>query len=328
MTPHTREVDVSVVIPTYRRPGLLRRCLEALLRQTCPPASYEIVVVDDAGCTETRALVAELATRTGGAPALRYVRAEGTRGPAAARNHGWRAARASVIAFTDDDTVPQPDWLQQGLRAMTPGRVAISGRIVVPINDPPTDNERNTSGLEKAEFATANAFARREALHAIGGFDERFLRAWREDSDLQFSLMRVGEVGHEPLAVVLHPVRESPWGISLRQQANMLFDALLFKKHPRLYRTRIRAYPPWRYYLVVLSTFGALGCALAGATTPALLLALLALAVVLAFTIQRLRGTSHSPSHVLEMLLTSCAIPFLAVFWRLAGAWRFRVLFV
>src|SRR5690606_37787986 len=82
--------------------------------------------------------------------------------------------------------------------------------------------------------------------------DERYRRPWREDSDLHFALLeRDYRIVHAPRALVLHPVRPAPWGISARIQKNVFFDALLFKKHPRLYRTRIAAGPPLRYYFVV-----------------------------------------------------------------------------
>lgn len=320
--------QVAVVIATCRRPGLLRRCLQALLRQQGLVHDWEIVVVDDGPCAETETLVRTLAEGGGTRPRLRYARAEGTRGPAGARNTGWRSTRAPVIAFTDDDTVPAPDWLAEGLRALGGGLVAAGGRVVVPVHGAPTDHARMTQGLERAEFVTANAFVRRNALLGVGGFDARFTRAWREDSDLQFALLeRYGGVGRAERAVVVHPVRPVRWGISMAQQANVYFDALLYAKHPALFRSRIRRRPPWLYALVVGAGLAALGTALAGQGAWAGAFAALALAGCLVFALRRLRGASHAPGHVAEMLVTSLAIPFLACYWRLRGAWRFRTLF-
>jgi hypothetical protein len=134
-------------------------------------------------------------------------------------------------------------------------------------------------------------------------------------------------VGRAPDAIVVHPVRAAPWGISLSQQANVYFDALLFKKHPRLYLARIRSAPPWRYFIAVLASLVAVVAALAGQATVAAVLFGVSLWLCLAFAWRRLRGTSHAPAHVAEMLVTSLAIPYVAVFWRLRGAWRFKVLF-
>ncbi|HIV72020.1 MAG TPA: glycosyltransferase family 2 protein [Candidatus Aquabacterium excrementipullorum] len=320
---------IAVVIATYRRPHLLRRCLEALLRQSVPASTFEIVIVDDGRSHDTQQVVEEFARRTQGAPAVRYLQPQGTRGPAGARNRGWRASAAPIIAFTDDDTVPDGHWLREGYRALSRDVVAVGGRLVVPVNAIPTDHERNTQGLERAEFATANAFVWRTALELVGGFDERFQRAWREDSDLHFSLMeRAGQVGWAPAAVVVHPVRAEPWGVSLRQQANVFFDALLFKKHPKLYRLKVRPAPPWRYYLIVGAFAVGLLLLVSGQATTGLLAWLVALGGITSLAHQRLRGTLKSPAHVADMVLTSAAIPFLSVYWRVRGALHFKVFFI
>ena len=76
---------------------------------------------------------------------------------------------------------------------------------------------------------------------AIGGFDERFPEAWREDSDLQFTLLEQGyTIKPAPQAVVTHPVRPAPWGVGLKMQRKSQFEALLYKKHPQ---TLSRAHP-------------------------------------------------------------------------------------
>ena len=327
---HEWPVCISVVIPTFRRLDLLQRCLSAVLAQRLPGRGLEVIVADDGHDDETRDFVEALARDLPASLRLRYLRVRDGRGPAAARNRGWRAACAELIAFTDDDTVPAADWLREGERAMRehPDWAGACGRVEVPVAGTPTDHARMTQGLASAEFVTANAFVRRSALVAIGGFDERFKLAWREDSDLQFRLAaQVGPVGRIPLAVVRHPVRRVPWGISLRQQRNAFFDALLYKKHPRLYRERIRRVPPWNYYVVVAATLLALAGALAG--RPAWVAWPLAVAAVLvgSFAWQRLRHTSRTPQHVGEMLVTSALIPFLSVYWRLRGAIHFRTLF-
>lgn len=322
-------VRISVVVPTCRRPALLARCLASLLAQRFDARAFEVIVVDDGHCDETRAVVAALAPQ-GAAPRVHYLRPDrGRHGPAVARNCGWRAAQGPVIAFTDDDTVADPDWLACGEWSLRGGHVAVCGRVHVPVSRPPTDHELMTRGLESAQFVTANAFVRKSALVRIGGFDERFTRAWREDSDLQFRLMReAGAVGRSAEASVTHPVRAEAWGVSLRQQKNAYFDALLYKKHPRLYRQRIRRVPPWHFYLVVALALAAPLLLLAGQTTAALVSLLGVLGLVLGIAATRLWRTAHTPSHVAEMLATSALIPFLSVYWRVRGAIHFRVLFL
>ncbi|HET9015555.1 MAG TPA: glycosyltransferase [Thermomicrobiaceae bacterium] len=315
---------VSVVVPTCRRPELLDRCLAALAAQDLDPAGYEVVVADDGHCPATRGVVACWAAR---APAVvRYVPVTCGRGPAAARNAGWRAARGVVVAFTDDDCQPTPDWLARGLAGFVDGVQGVSGRVLVPLGTSPTDYEWNAAGLERSTFVTASCFYRRSALAAAGGLDERFEQAWREDTDLYFTLLERGaRLEVAPDAVVVHPVRPAAWGISLRQQRKSMYNALLYKKHPALYRERVQSEPPWGYYATVAALVAASALGVTGRRRPALAGALAWLVLTTRFCARRLDGTSRAPAHVAEMAVTSALIPPLAVFWRLRGALRFRV---
>lgn len=339
---------ISVVIPTWQRPGLLARCLTAVLAQDLP-YPYEVVVVDDEPAEATRRVVAfhlallgtreavpgavpgETAQASNAAPdvTLRYLPVERNGGPAAARNLGWRAARGPVIAFTDDDCLPDHAWLRTGLAAVEDGADAASGRLVVPRPASPTDYEATTAHLEHSPFATANCFYRRSVLEAVGGFDERFRTAWREDSDLYFRVEEAGFAAVQvPDAVVVHPVRRAPWGISLREQRKSLYNALLYRKHPARYRRDIQRRPPLRYY-GVLGALALAAAGVAGRSAPVASLGAIAWFAQTAWLAgSRLRGTSHAPAHVVEMTLTSALIPLLSVYWRLRGAARFRVLFV
>lgn len=324
---------VSVVIPTYRRPEMLRRCLEAVLGQKPAPAACEVIIVDDGRSAATRQLVEQLARdmlRPGNCCELRCLHPPpGQRGPAAARNTGWQAARADIIAFTDDDTIPAPDWLVCGLAAMADPQVAAAwGHVVVPLRPLPTDAERNIAGLDGAEFVTANCFVRYAALLRAGGFDARFARPWREDSDLYFTLLENGEkVIRAGKPLVVHPAREAPATNCLRLHRNLFFEALLYKKHPRLYREKIAAAPPLRYYLIVALLLIALVAGLAGAAGWALTAAAGWLALTVQLAGRRLQGLRRDWRERLGIAVTSALIPPLAVFWRLAGAWHFRVAF-
>lgn len=318
---------VSVVVPTYRRPDMLARCLDALCAQNLPAHAFEIIVADDGPDAATLDAVASFATTDH--PRVHYVPVIGTQGPAGARNAGWRHARAAIVAFTDDDTIPDPDWLKAGIARFSYGADAVTGRVVMPIPDPPTDYELDASGLARAEFVTANCFVRRDRLLATGGFDERYTAAWREDSDLHFALLEQGaRIVPAPDAIVVHPVRPAPSGISLRQQRKVMFDALLYKKWPRLYRERIRPRPPWLYFLIVASLIAALAALLTGHYAAAATGVAVWAAGTLWFCWRRLEHTAHTPRHIAEMLATSALIPWLSVYWRLAGALRFRVGFL
>lgn len=322
-------IAVSVVVPTCGRLDLLDRCLDALTGQTLDSHRYEIIVVDDNPDHNTLHLVAGWRART----ALRgarivYVANPGPYGPAAARNRGWRTARAPVIAFTDDDTVPAPGWLEYGLDAFDDTVDVLCGRIEMPLPAVPTDYQRNASELQTAEFVTANCFCRKSVLEALDGFDERFSLAWREDSDLHFRLLNMhANIARSPHALVVHPVRPAPWGVSLLQLKKISFDALLYKKHPELYRKKIGAARRWDYYAIVAALLLAL-LGMAAGNRPLAIAAGAAWVVLTALLcLKRLRGNAKTVSHIAEMVLTSALIPPLAVFWRMAGAIKFRVRF-
>ncbi|OZI28873.1 glycosyl transferase family 2 [Bordetella genomosp. 1] len=322
MTAPGEKTALSVVVPTYKRPDLLARCLDALVRQQLL-ARYEILVCDDAACDATRRQVEEFPRDRVGAPALRYLAVSGSRGPSGARNLGWRSAEAEIIAFTDDDTIPHPDWLAQGLRGFGPDVAAVTGITEMPIPDPPSDYERDASGLTRAEFITANCFVRRSALLAVGGFDTRYTMAWREDSDLQFALLDAGfRIARCEHARVEHPVRPVRFAAGLGMQKKVMFDMLLRRKYPALYQERIRQGP--RFYLGVTAAFLlAAGLFATGHTAAATAAAAIWAALTAHFFVRRLRGTCRSSRNVIDLAITSACIPLLSVFWRTVGLLRF-----
>ena len=103
-------ISVSVVVPTYRRPRQLQACLEALAAQTMQEP-WEVVVVDD-GSPEPPVPSVESLVASRGWQLVRQPNA----GPSAARNRGVREARGEFIAFTDDDCLPEPAWLNMLLQ--------------------------------------------------------------------------------------------------------------------------------------------------------------------------------------------------------------------
>jgi GT2 family glycosyltransferase len=295
------------------------------MNQSLDQSTYEVIVVSDGYDATTEQVVKAV-----GLYSFRYLFLPQKGGPAAARNLGWQNAQSRLIAFTDDDTVPHFNWLGSFLSTSHETLAeAFTGKVKVPRPDEPTDYEMNIAHLEHADFVTANCACTRTALEITGGFDERFSMAWREDSDLEFKLLQQGvPIYHIPEALVVHPVRKATWGISIKEQKKSMFNALLFKKYPRLYRERIRPTPNWRYYIMVLSFFLLFPAWITESET--LLLASLLCFVVLwiDFTLRRLRYTSKSRMHVVEMIVTSVVIPFVAVYWHLYGSYRYKVLFL
>ncbi|GAB2524011.1 glycosyltransferase family 2 protein [Spirosoma aerophilum] len=317
---------VTVVIPTYQRHALLRNCLAALAQQQLPKDQFEVLVVDDGNEPAVAELLQAVFQQTG--LSVRYLGQSQRRGPAAARNAGWQSARTPYIAFTDDDCLPQPDWLSIGLSQFNRGAQVITGRVRMPLPEQPTHHDKTTALLETAEFVTANLFCRRSVLEQVGGFDERFDIAWREDSDLHFKILRARiPILACPEAVIIHPLRPAPWYAPLRDERKNRYDALLFKKHPALFRERIPAYR-WlviRYYSSVLAFFiGLLGLATGHGQAAALGLGFWLLLTLLLMT-DRLSGQPVKGESIKGAFLTSVASPFLSVYWRLYGAFSYRV---
>jgi hypothetical protein len=142
------------------------------------------------------------------------------------------------VVFVDDDVVPTETWLadlESDLMSAPLDVVAVQGRVTVPLpaDRRPTDWERNVTGLETARWITADMAVRRSALEKVGGFDERFPRAFREDLDLAIRLQQEGGKMTVGQRRVLHPVRPAPWWISLRLQAGNRDDALMTALHGR-----------------------------------------------------------------------------------------------
>lgn len=198
---------LSVVIPTFNRARLLDRTLAALAVQEGLRTDVEVIVVDDGSTDGT----AEIVARHPGVVSLRQDNA----GPAAARNRGWSTARGRVIAFTDDDTVPDPRWLADLAEAFdAESALDAAGGTVRPLRlnffTRFVQAEQHAShGVgrdgEIRYLVTANCAYRREVLTALGGFDEAFPVASGEDADLT---MRAQARGYRMRlldgAVVLH----------------------------------------------------------------------------------------------------------------------------
>jgi GT2 family glycosyltransferase len=162
------------------------------------------------------------------------------KGTSRARNLGAWLARGDVIAFTDDDCQPKPDWLQNARRYFeNPRVVGVEGLIVSDrVNDLDYRAVANV-GFEGIGFMTANLLLRRDIFNAIDGFDEQFDVPFREDTDLGWRACALGEIpfGHD--VCVFHPAHPRTVEREALAQRVRFFemDALLLKKHPDRYRT-------------------------------------------------------------------------------------------
>ncbi|MBI4818519.1 MAG: glycosyltransferase family 2 protein [Deltaproteobacteria bacterium] len=202
---------ISVVVPVRNGRALLPDLIGALETQTLPRDDFEVIVVDD-GSEDHPEELFDRASRP-----FRVIRRVGGGNVAAARNTGWTSSTGQIVAFTDADCRPRPDWLERGVAAVADSP-RVAGRIVISTGDPPTYTER----LDRSRFlrqeryvregfgATANLFVRREVLTSAGGFDER-LSKYEEDAEIGRRAASFGfAIAYRDDVVVEHPSRRSP----------------------------------------------------------------------------------------------------------------------
>ncbi|WFE39440.1 glycosyltransferase [Micromonospora sp. WMMD998] len=326
---------ISVVVPTLGRPSLAT-LLDALAAHLRGAADVELLLVDD-----RRDDHGELAVPGALTAYTKVLRGRGA-GPAAARDLGWRAACGDWVVFLDDDVVPAPDWVRR-LRAdlAVPGRVGgVQGVVEVPLpaHRRPTDWERGTAGLAAGRWITADMAYRRAALAAVGGFDERFPRAYREDAELAHRIRHAGWDLVRGQRRVTHPVRpESRW-VSLRTQRGNADDALLRRLYGRRWRAELGLPPGRRPRHAAVAAAGALALTAAAVRATPLpsarvrralgvvggLAALGWAAGTAEFARARIAPGPRTPDEVATMLATSALIPPLAVGHWVRGWWRAR----
>ncbi|AOS64705.1 HAD-IIIA family hydrolase [Actinoalloteichus hymeniacidonis] len=315
-------IDYSIVIPTTGRDNLWR--LLTALRKADGPPPREIIVVDDrAEAFEDLALPASAAQIT----LLR----SGGRGPAAARNVGWRQATAEWIAFLDDDVITDARWparLAADLTGLDATVGASQARIEVPLPDDrrPTDDERGTAGLAGARWITADMAYRRTALAVVGGFDERFTRAYREDADLALRVIEDGYAIVSGHRVTTHPARRSGVLASVRAQRGNADDVLMRRKHGVRWRSRIgEGHGRLGWHAVTTAAGAAAGILFAlGHRRAAAACGAGWAALTGRFAASRIAPGPRTADEIGRMLLTSVLIPPVACWQRLRGELRYR----
>ena len=231
--PSTQEFrpEIAVVVPTFNRPERCARLLAALDRQTLAPERFEVVVVDDCstGESDTMARLQKAAAAVG--YRVQVLQTSSNRGPGPARNLGWQATAAPLVAFTDDDCMPQPGWLEAGLRFLASDRAVgvAQGRTRAPEGVDVGELQGwyvwRVIAAPTPYFDACNIFYRRRALEQSGGFDEELgwwpckgwpgavPVAWGEDSAAGWAVVEHGwGRGFVGDAVVVHEVeRRGLW---------------------------------------------------------------------------------------------------------------------
>ena len=315
-------IDTTIVVPTVGRPTL--DLLLHDLTQQPGIRNVSVVVVDD------RPEPSSPLRKWPGLHMSIYL--SGGRGPAAARNIGWRTATTTWVSFVDDDVRLPLTWLtdlQADLERLDDRFAGSQGRLQVPLpsHRRPTDWERNTKSLESAHWITADFTYRRADLRGVSGFDERFPRAYREDADLALRLLERGRLLATGDRRISHPVRaDVGFWQSVRAQKGNVDDALMRSLHGRKWRDRCDAGKGRKGRH--LFTTAAAGTALVRAALGRPKSAAAACAawglLTSEFAASRVMSGPRYRTEVFKMLVTSVVIPPVAVFYTTLGMLRHR----
>jgi GT2 family glycosyltransferase len=217
----------AVVIPVRNRPDLLERCLDSLQKQQFPGGRWEILVCDDGSTEDLTGVVGRFQSSL---PHLRHLR-QPPKGPAAARNMGFRSSSADIMVCVDSDVICKDGFLLMLTEALGihPTWMAAGG-TVLPIGEEGTlfDAPVNNGGI----YPTGASAYRAAALKEVGGLDEAFPFPACEDAEMAARILKLGEYGYVPEAIVYHPTRP----ITVRAQW-----------HSRKY---------WRYVMILAKRYG------------------------------------------------------------------------
>lgn len=310
---------VSVVVATHNRSERLERLLGGLRAQSLPRDRFEVIVVDDCSSDGTNAVLEREQARS--ELRLSVLRQPESKGPASARNRGWRQAEGPVIAFTDDDCIPTPGWLEALLAAAghSPDPIVRGQTLPDPSEAHALSAYAKTMEITRPSphYETCNVAYPRALLERVGGFDESYPSPVGEDSDLGWRAVAAGgSPMFAPDAVVHHAVFE-------RRPLAALSEALRATEGVRAYKVN----PDQRRYLFAHLFYDRSHVLLAAAVGGALLArrgpaALLLGAPYLRHLRYRCRA-AHAPLRQAPFLAAYDVVQVAAT---LRGAARYRVL--
>jgi glycosyltransferase involved in cell wall biosynthesis len=203
-------IEVSVIVPVYNSESFVQKCINALLIQSIPAENYEIIFVDNGSTDNTCDVISNYER-------VKLLHEHEIQSSYAARNRGIAEAKGDIIAFADADTIPNPDWLRNGIECMKRSDADLVGGCVKFIFSPKrTAAEYYDSFLHmqnkrlieiRGVAATANLFVKRDVFQQIGNFPGDV----KSGGDFIFT-KRATDAGLKlrycPDAVVGHPTRD------------------------------------------------------------------------------------------------------------------------
>lgn len=244
MTEHSvqpEDLVCSVIVPVYNGANTIERCLNALAAQTLSSEHYEVIVVDDGSTDGTVQVVERWFTEHPQMP-LRLI-CQANAGPASARNHGVKFARAPLLLFTDADCAPMPTWIETLIAPFADPDVAgVKGAYLtkqtrlVPlfVQAEYEDRYDRMIGQPQIDFIdTYSAAYRREPFIENNGFDPIFTTASVEDQEFSFRLAQKGyRLVFAPDARVAHLHDDNVSEYFRRKYYIGFWKALMLRWHP------------------------------------------------------------------------------------------------
>lgn len=212
-----RSLSISVVIPTLRSYDTLGRVLDGFTSQSLCPDRFEVIVVSDAGEPHPTAVSRTIGTRPFSVRHLVGPRP----GASANRNLGWRASRAPLVVFTDNDTIPQSQLLAEHLEwherhpAFSDGVVGLVRwapeiRVTTFMRWLDTGIQFDYANMQEGDvgwgrFCSANVSLKKELLERVGGFDQERFPYGYEDTEWAYRASKCGfRLFYNPRATVDH----------------------------------------------------------------------------------------------------------------------------
>jgi len=234
-------MDVSIVIPTYNRKKVLKRCLELLFAQNYPKDKYEIILVDDGSTDGTDKMVASLN------PPCRFTYLyQERKGPHIARNLGITHAEGEIVIFIDSDILCPPDLISEHIKyhnrfkdVIVSGPETRTSDLYDKFQDIEKRKFKKFWDLSGPSFITSNLSVKRKYLIRIGGFDEEFEGMGWHDWDLGLRLTKLGLIPKRNLDAIVYHYKEKRELTTLSELIQKRIQrgknaVLYYKKHPSL----------------------------------------------------------------------------------------------
>ena len=325
---HSQSTTVTIVVPTHKRPKMLRTLLQSLRLLEYRKGWLELIVVGtqrDPGKVVVETFSPDAGFR------VTYLELPDSKSTSASfkRNEGARAARADILAFTDDDCVVDPNWVVAGVPFFDdPAVGGVEGYVEIPEPAKPTLTSRGSRRLSlPGGYQTCNMFFRKSVFLECGGFDPLF-PYYLEDTDLAYTIKELGyRIPFATGAIVMHPVQPGQPLKLLAMAKTVERMPYLFSKHaPSNAVLRSSIKPFNRSHYVYLGLYGT--ATLIALLDPLLGIKFLGVGVCMALSSHLLHDFWGLQFTLKELALTAVCqpiVPVLRVFYWLKGLLEVRL---